>query len=218
MWTIYCHVNKINGKRYIGLSKNPRKRWGYAGNNYRNAHHRIFAAAIEKYGWDNFEHVILDENIESLELANERERYWIAYFHTWIGDPECRGYNATIGGDGSKGRIATEEEKEYRRKLRLGMKMPEEWKKHMSETRKGKKQNMTPKKREALHKACLAMVVARKKKVICVETGIIYSSITEAAKLNNINLNTLSACVNKRQKTAGGYHWMTLENKIEENK
>ena len=69
MYLIYCHKNKINGKCYIGLTSyvdNPNKRWrdGLA---YLNNHHKVFAAAIEKYGWENFEHEILETNIKTIQ-------------------------------------------------------------------------------------------------------------------------------------------------------
>lgn len=36
MYTIYCHFNRINQKRYIGqTSQDPSKRWGH-GINYKN--------------------------------------------------------------------------------------------------------------------------------------------------------------------------------------
>ena len=35
-WTVYAHVNKINGKIYIGITgKKPSKRWGRNGCLYR---------------------------------------------------------------------------------------------------------------------------------------------------------------------------------------
>lgn len=216
-WSIYCHINKINGKRYIGLSKNPKKRWGFQGNNYKNNHHKLFWKAILKYGWNNFDHLILEENIPTLEIANEREKYWIAYYHTYIGDTNCWGYNATIGGDGTKGHKMSEEEKIWRRQLRLGKPMPVEWKQHMSKTRRGKKQNLTPKKLEALRNSAHAMAEVNKQKVICLETGIIYDSITEAAKQTGLNINSISACVNHRLKSIKGTHWQKINKENKEN-
>lgn len=46
----------------------------------------------------NFSHEIIEDNILTLGEANKREQYWISFYHTWINDPQCRGYNLTIGG------------------------------------------------------------------------------------------------------------------------
>ena len=60
-YSVYCHINKINNKRYIGITKDkPVDRWGKDGNGYKT---QVFGRAIEKYGWDNFEHKILFENL-----------------------------------------------------------------------------------------------------------------------------------------------------------
>ena len=73
-YIIYLHRNKINNKVYIGQTKNnPTRRWEN-GKGYKNTY---FGNAIEKYGWDNFEHQILEENIETVEEANQRETYYI---------------------------------------------------------------------------------------------------------------------------------------------
>ena len=45
----------------------------------------------------------------------------------------------------------------------------------------------------------------RARKVACVETGTVYTSITEAKRETGIS--TISDCLNHRTKTAGGYHW-----------
>ena len=76
-WIIYKHTNKINGLSYIGqTSQKAEERWrdgkGYIGSSY-------FFNAILKYGWDNFSHEIIEDNIQTQKLANEREQYWIFY-------------------------------------------------------------------------------------------------------------------------------------------
>lgn len=48
---------------------------------------------------------------------------------------------------------------------------------------------------------------SHKKKVICVETEVIYKSLTEASKQNGIALSNLSNCCNGKIKTCKGYHW-----------
>ena len=68
-YTIYMHKNKINGKVYIGItSQIPTQRWGVNGKNYRSSPH--FYSAIQKYGWDNFEHNILLESLPRKDKNN----------------------------------------------------------------------------------------------------------------------------------------------------
>ena len=97
-WCIYKHTNKINGKVYIGQTNcKPEVRWrngeGYAKQEY-------FYRAIQKYGWDGFTHDILEDNINTQELADERERYYIALYHSCVYASQCNGYNMTSGGGG----------------------------------------------------------------------------------------------------------------------
>ena len=49
-YCVYMHVNKINNKKYIGITKQktPESRWGANGVNYKGSPH--FYAAIKKYG------------------------------------------------------------------------------------------------------------------------------------------------------------------------
>lgn len=37
----------------------------------------------------------------SADILNERERYWIECYHSYVKDPDCQGYNLTPGGDGN---------------------------------------------------------------------------------------------------------------------
>lgn len=111
LFTIYRHINKINGKSYIGQTcQKLSKRWK-SGFGYTKERQPAFYNAIQKYGWDNFDHEILADKIETLAEANEQEKYWIAYYHTWIYDPECNGYNITKGGDGTPGHVMSENTK-----------------------------------------------------------------------------------------------------------
>lgn len=53
---------------------------------------------------------------------------------------------------------------------------------------------------------------ALKRKVVCIETGIIYDSLTEAAKsINMASTTSVSNCLKGRCYTAGGYHWKYYE-------
>lgn len=99
-WLIYKHTNLINGKVYIGQTKqSPSSRWKSGKGYTRDCHNSVFAMAINKYGWNNFSHEIIEDNIESKEKANEREMYWINYYNSYIGFKSPNGYNMTLGGD-----------------------------------------------------------------------------------------------------------------------
>lgn len=87
---------------YIGQTTDINKRWQ---NNRINAYKSctFIFNELKKYGWDAFEHIILEDNIPDEEL-DEREKYWIKKYHTFIGDPEYSGgFNLTAGGDGTRG-------------------------------------------------------------------------------------------------------------------
>lgn len=91
-YTIYMHINKINGKTYIGqTSQRPEKRWDN-GKGYKTSPR--FYNAIQKYGWENFEHKILYTNC-LLEEANYLEQMLIKKYKTY---DENFGYNITKGG------------------------------------------------------------------------------------------------------------------------
>lgn len=63
IYSVYVHRNKINGKQYFGLTKqSPEMRWKN-GLGYQTQER--FYRAIQKYGWDNFEHIVLYSNLIS---------------------------------------------------------------------------------------------------------------------------------------------------------
>lgn len=96
---IYGIKNLVNNKIYIGKSTNIKTR--------KKAHETSFIRgqavnihlqrAIDKYGIENFEFVILEE--VCLENIDDKEKYWINCFKSY---DEKFGYNKTMGGDGGK--------------------------------------------------------------------------------------------------------------------
>ena len=95
-YSVYKHTNKSNGKVYIGITINePLVRWGKNGCGYNK---QFFGKAIRKYGWDNFEHEILFENL-SHEEANNREIELIQYYKS---SDIKYGYNIASGGSGGE--------------------------------------------------------------------------------------------------------------------
>lgn len=106
-YCVYVHTNKVNGKRYVGItSMCPEKRWAN-GRGYRN--NRLFYRAILKYGWNGFDHAIVRNELSQKE-AYEIEIELISSYKT--SDPKF-GYNIDKGGNGSN-RIS----EETRNKLR----------------------------------------------------------------------------------------------------
>lgn len=92
MYYIYCHTFP-NGKRYIGITRtSPERRWG-KGRNYSTC--PLMNRAIQKYGWENIKHEIID-TAESREDAEAKERHYIWLF---MSDQPDHGYNVLPGGD-----------------------------------------------------------------------------------------------------------------------
>ena len=151
-WCVYIHRNKINNKAYIGItSQNPKDRWGSNGYRYREEDHQVFYRAIQKYGWNNFEHIVWASELTEKE-AKHCEQLLIHIFQTnctKYRNPEF-GYNMTDGGDGISGHIFTEESKQkmsesQKRRFEnpnnhpmLGKHLTDEQKALMSVVRKGK--------------------------------------------------------------------------------
>jgi len=97
---IYCYTNKINGKQYVGYTKHPKKRKKRHNSDALYGSQSIFHVALRKYGIENFDYSIL-ETCE-ISLLKKREIHWIKILHTFLGDPQCNGYNMTTGGDGGE--------------------------------------------------------------------------------------------------------------------
>lgn len=45
------------------------------------------------------------------------------------------------------------------------------------------------------------------KKILCVETGRIFNSISEASRILEIDVSNIEKCLKGKRKTCGGYHW-----------
>lgn len=135
-WSVYTHINKTNGKQYIGItSQSPEKRWGANGNQYTKYKNQCFFNAIKKYGWDGFEHKILFSGLTE-EEAKHKEIELIKEYHTCVYDDEKMGYNMTFGGDGAWGHKATKETIAKMSKSHMGDKNAFYGKHHTDENKK----------------------------------------------------------------------------------
>ena len=105
---VYLITNKLNNKKYVGITKQKLK---YRINQHINQKETkrqkksAISEAIAKYGFENFLVEQIDTASSIAELY-EKEKNWIEKLGTY----GC-GYNLTKGGDGSHGRIMSEESK-----------------------------------------------------------------------------------------------------------
>ena len=200
-FTVYMHVSP-NGKRYIGItSKKPEYRWnngrGYIKNQY-------FFDAIVKYGWENFQHIIIADGL-SKDDACGLEKALIAGCKTT--DPNY-GYNMSKGGEsGTYGAKLSDEFREKARKRMLGPLNPNYGKKFSADTlgklsaaRKGK---LTPGRLDALKK----LHEHNKRKVICIDTGIVYESISDASHATNTPIRGIRSVCDGEYKRSHGRQW-----------
>lgn len=133
-FSVYVHISPSN-KLYFGITHlKPTRRWGANGAGYKCNRH--FWAAIQKYGWDNFQHLILLDNV-SKEVACECEKYLIAKYNT---RNQNFGYNYSVGGEKTAlGNVLSDDTKEKIRQFQLGRTKSESTRKKLSVAHKGKK-------------------------------------------------------------------------------
>jgi group I intron endonuclease len=102
-WTIYKVTNKINGKKYIGITKN---RLGARFNEHCSKKYSVLNLAIQKHGRENFFIEAID-SAESLTEALEKETYFIKEENTSVRNR--LGYNVeenTVGGEHTEDTLA----------------------------------------------------------------------------------------------------------------
>lgn len=232
-WCVYMHENRINGKRYIGItSQKPTNRWSN-GNGYKRC--PLFFKAIEKYGWDAFRHEILYTNLTQ-EEAEHLEVELIKKYDTQNSE---KGYNLARGGETNCGFHRTEEfkrklsdtraglytgensklygiprseeTKEKIRKAQIGVPKKDAVKQHMSESAKKRWQPDNQVEREYLRELNLGGNSAKAKTVICLETGITYPSMRDVERALGIDTSCVTRCCKGERNTAGGYHWAYAE-------
>lgn len=92
-YKLYVHISPSN-KRYYGITglERMQDRW-QNGEGYK--HNRHFYNAINKYGWDNIQHIVLFNKLTQKE-AQLLEQMYIALYDTTNGK---YGYNKDLGGN-----------------------------------------------------------------------------------------------------------------------
>ena len=168
---LYLHITP-SGKKYFGVTGiEPKQRW-QNGRGYKNQPY--FWNAIQKYGWNNIEHIILADDLTP-EEADLFEVFFIEYYDT---TNKNKGYNLEYGGRGENKRLS-EETKQKISKTQKGRTLSEETKQKM-------KRNSP-----------------NSKTVICITTSECYRSTKEVERITGIRQCSISrACTGKR-KTVG---------------
>lgn len=188
-YIVYMHISPSN-KRYIGITSmnDENIRW-QNGNGYKRNKH--FYRAIEKYGWDNFQHIIIARNL------TKEEACWleIELIREWDSTNKNKGYNITKGGDGCNGLKHSEKTKHQLSKKMSGENNGMYGKHHTEEVK------------EKLRKIQLSLGFNNKNSVaiICITTMRIFPSLREGARFYNTHHSNISECCNKngRLKSAG---------------
>ena len=88
-YKVYAHIFP-NGKIYIGITKQSLSaRWGCKGSGYKG---QPVYEAIEEFGWDNIEHVLVKDSLTKSE-AQDKEKELIKEYNS-----QDEGYNVSDGG------------------------------------------------------------------------------------------------------------------------
>lgn len=228
---IYVHINKKNGKAYVGQTiQTLQDRWA-KGSTYTGCTN--FYYAIQKYGWDNFEHKVLECGLNADEL-NEREKYWINKY-----DSIQNGYNIREGGNEQHLTEIHKEKIRLANVKKLGRSViclntgivydsitsakKDTGAEHIGDCCSGKiKTAGRDKEGNALiwkyiedytgkEKITLIKQQRKQTKVLCIETQIEYNSAREAERITGVDSTSIGRVCNGIRKSAGGYHWQWVE-------
>lgn len=225
-YIVYKHENLVNHKIYIGITCNaPKRRWK-AGSGYN--HNVYFYNAIKKYGWDNFKHDVLYENLTK-EQAEEIEIRLIKKYNSTNKE---KGYNIHPGGNSRQGQPMPKGYDSPRHKvveqydiygnfireyggLRQAQRETGFNYKTIEHCCKGdcKSAYSYQWKYKNDNKEIKPIMLGKAREpnislyhpVICVETGKTYQSIKHASEETGIK--NISSCCRGVRKTAGNFHW-----------
>lgn len=184
----YAHFTKDTKKLfYIGKGSN-RRAWQTSSRN------RYWTNVVKKHGRT----VELLAEWDTEEEAFEHERFLIGCFETQL-------VNLTEGGEGTSGRKQSEKEKLKRSKKLKGISLTKDRKANIAASLKGRKL-----KEDHAKKSRSILSILReetKKKVKCLTTGFIYSSVTEAGKVEKVDPSSIVKACKGILKKAGKKEW-----------
>lgn len=197
LWTVYVHINKVNQKAYVGITskKNPNHRWSNGRGYWQNP---LFFAAINKYGWDGFDHIVIRNDLSEQE-AKQMEKDLIECWRTQ--DREF-GYNMTSGGGGTPNYRPSEETRKKLSEARRRENLSEETLRRRSEGLRGRKFSEEHKKRIS-HSLSRPIFMFTKDGDFIRE----FPSAKVAETELGISHSHISQCCTGKRMTTGGYKW-----------
>lgn len=132
-YSVYVHISPSN-KLYFGITgTSVEQRFGSGGCRYKQNSH--LWSAIQKYGWNNFQHLILCSGISQKDACDIEQELILKYNST----NSDFGYNQSIGGEKSAlGHTVSDEARNSIRQFQLGRVKSDETRKKLSEAHKGK--------------------------------------------------------------------------------
>lgn len=229
-YKVYKHTNLLNNKVYIGITQqNVEKRW-QKGYGYKEQIY--FYNAIKKYGWDNFEHKILFENLTEKD-AMEKEKELIKKYKS---NNREYGYNLSKGGETYKENFKRKCGKDVANSRRIRV-LDAKTKKVIAIFESQNQASICLGiQRKGINKNCRGNSKTykgyifeyddydfikpkkyeqgkhpnhRKTKVKCIDDNKIFNSLKEAGKYYNIRANNIACCLSNKSKckTAGGKRW-----------
>lgn len=213
-YCVYAHINKINGKIYIGQTCQSLNRRWRDGEGYKSC--TLFYRAIEKYGWDNFDHEIIASNL-TLDEANRFEELLIDKLDTM--NPKT-GYNLRSGGNNGifseeviqkrigvysgensawYGKHHTNETKMKMSKAQMGKIFSVDHKRKISENHADVKGKKHPRARKVAQYDKQGNLIR------------VWDYAKEAMKELGISNSSISECCHGKLKSAGGFIWRYAE-------
>lgn len=208
-YEVYMH-RFPNKKVYIGItSYGAKERW-HNGHGYKKQ--QMMWRAIQKYGWENVEHIVLFSGLSEQE-AKDKE---IELIRIYRSNERQYGYNIRQGGDVCSGYKLSAETKKRMSESRTGEKnwlygkhLSEETKRKLSIAHTGRKQNKEAAKRGALNRTGSKNYKARKVDRFDLEGNFIktYDCLADGGRDTNTRPQDIYNCCTGRQKKTHGNIW-----------
>lgn len=193
-YTVYRHISP-NGKMYVGITSQAPERRYRDGKGYKWNKH--FTNAINKYGWKNFRHEILLDNL-TRQQAECAERLFIGY---WKTNHDMYGYNIDAGGRG--GVKMAKSTKQKLSVINLGKKLSSATKAKIGLKSLGRRHTLDTKQKISMS---LSKPVAMYDRHVG-ELLRTFQSTQEASRQTNIAQGAISQCCNNISKGTYQYTW-----------